>query len=321
MWEVFDLWGSAGLMRTSDANGRANGRVGLSSFHFYTVGWLWSVFLVWKLKIPKWLDGMWWRKERRACVYWRAEIELAYVSPVGISTQLSSMSSEVCTNEFDTSHLLAHARPRAFTGLAGAQRWAAETRRGLCWIIFFFWDDDAQFHKTNLSRRNNIHTLERWSKMSRRKVTVVMFHFTYPTSNCSSGCVSGALRDGREWTEISSGKTVMTPACYACSLSNKLKPGWPETFLLVLGVNISVSFFLPSTSVVVSIKSSTGKASFKHPLSWSCHTSHLGEKSALSSRITATTREVISHTIHYAGESFTPTCGQKKHIQFIKPPL
>lgn len=39
------------------------------------------------------------------CVYRRAEIELAYVSPLGISVQLSS--SEVCTNESDTSHLLA----------------------------------------------------------------------------------------------------------------------------------------------------------------------------------------------------------------------
>lgn len=53
-------------------------------------------------------------RERRGCVYWLAEIELAYVSPVGISVQLSSMSFEVCTNEFDTSHLLPHARPGVF---------------------------------------------------------------------------------------------------------------------------------------------------------------------------------------------------------------
>lgn len=53
-------------------------------------------------------------RKRHRCVYWHAKIELAYVSPVGISLQLSSMSSEVCTNEFDTSHLFAHARPDVF---------------------------------------------------------------------------------------------------------------------------------------------------------------------------------------------------------------
>lgn len=58
--------------------------------------------------------------ERHRRVYWRAEMELAYVPPVGISVQLSSMSSEVCTNEFDTSHLLAEARPRVLMRLRRA---------------------------------------------------------------------------------------------------------------------------------------------------------------------------------------------------------
>lgn len=97
--------------------------VGLNTFYV-----LCDFVSFWKVKPPTQLERA---VLALKCVYRHAKMEPAYVSPVGRSVQLSSMSSEVCTNEFDTSRLLARARPRVF--YVSRRTWAEE----IC-VLFFF---------------------------------------------------------------------------------------------------------------------------------------------------------------------------------------